>query len=303
MDDYLSGVKECRFIRGLGQSLKVKDSSVVVAIGDDAAVLKGPGGKYQLLTVDMLVEGVHFRKGEDLKKVGYKAMAVSVSDIASMGGLPRLALVSVGFAQKNFEKESRRLLAGLKECADKFGISIIGGDTNRSEKTVVDVFLMGEVEPHRLALRSGGGKGDVLFVTGPLGGSQAGRHLHPEPRVSQARFLTERFKVHAMIDLSDGLAMDASRLAQASGTGALLFEDKIPVHKQARGLEQALLDGEDYELLFALSSKEAARLEKMSGVFAFIRVGVLTDEFKGVKIRRKNGVLAKLPRPTFSHFK
>ncbi|MFA5038391.1 MAG: thiamine-phosphate kinase [Candidatus Omnitrophota bacterium] len=306
MDSYLGNIKECRFIHSLASGAKITDPSVVKGIGDDTAVVRGPGNKYWLFTVDMLAESVHFKKGEDLKKVGYKAMAVSVSDIASMGGLPRYALVSAGFPRQGFQEKARRLMSGLRQCASRYGISIIGGDTNRSDKLVVDVFLAGEVEQRRLVLRGGGRKGDVLFVTGRLGGSQSGRHLCFQPRVRQARFLTAHFKVRAMIDLSDGLALDASRLAEACRLGVILFEEKIPLHPDAAGLKSALTDGEDYELLFALSSKDAGRLNAAASSqrppLRFIPVGVLTDQFRGVRLQRRDGVVRGLPGPSFSHF-
>lgn len=302
MGDYLSKIRECRFVRELGISLKPADGSVVAGIGDDAAVIKGKGGNYWLFTVDMLIESVHFKAGEDLKKVGYKALAVSVSDIAAMGGLPKYALVSAGFPSKNFEKISRELLEGIKRCASVYNISIIGGDTVRSDRLVVDIFLAGEVEKKRLVMRSGGRNGDALFVSGKLGGSIKGRHLSFEPRIRQSRYLTSRFNVHAMMDLSDGLAMDLSRLAEASGLGAVIFEKKVPVHPDARGFEAALTDGEDYELLFALSKKDASKLMRSAKGFSFFQVGVLTDEFKGVKIADIKGRLKPLPGPSFKHF-
>ncbi|MDD5019081.1 MAG: thiamine-phosphate kinase [Candidatus Omnitrophica bacterium] len=306
MDAYLKNIKEWRLVCGLAARFKTADPDVIVGIGDDAAVIRGPRGAYGLLTADMLVESVHFRKGEDLKKVGYKAMAVSVSDIAAMGGVPRFALVSAGLPRQGLSSSVRALFDGIRRCARDFDISVVGGDTNRSKRLVVDVFMMGEVERKNLVLRSGARRGDVICVSGPLGGSRSGRHLSFIPRLKEARFLVRRFDVHAMMDLSDGLSMDLSRLCEASRLGAVVFEEDVPRNPGVKTLAAALGDGEDYELLFTLPQKEAARLSdacsRREAPFRFYPVGRMTGAFRGVRIRGAHGRMRKLSAPGFRHF-
>jgi len=307
MDAYLKNIREWALVTQAARRFKTADRSVVVGPGDDAAVIRGPKGFYRLLTVDMLVESVHFKKGEDLKKVGYKAVAVSVSDIAAMGGQPRFALVSVGLPRKDTARRAQALFAGLGQCARRYGVSIIGGDMNRSDRCVIDVFMMGEVEKKNLVLRSGAKDGDVILVSGPLGGSQAsGRHLAFVPRVQEARFLVRHFRVHAMMDLSDGLSMDLSRLCEASRLGAVVSEEDIPRNPGVKTIASALGDGEDYELIFTLAPKEARRLAascgRPSSPFRFYPIGRMTDTFQGVRIRGRDGFLKKLPPPKFKHF-
>jgi thiamine-monophosphate kinase len=301
MDAYLKNIKEWALVAQAVRRFRTSDRSVVVGPGDDAAVIVGPKGRYGLLTVDMLVESVHFKKGEDLKKVGYKAVAVSLSDIAAMGGEPRFALVSVGLPRKDLAVRTRALFSGLGQCARRYGVSIIGGDVNRSDRLVIDVFMMGDVEKKNLVLRSGAKDGDTVFVSGPLGGSlKSGRHLCFIPRVKEARFLVEHFNVHAMMDLSDGLSMDLSRLCEASRLGAEIFEEDIPRSRGVKTIAGALGDGEDYELLFTLDPAQARRLS--AGRFRFYPIGRMTAAFKGVRVRTRDGLLKKLPPPKFRHF-
>jgi len=302
----LEKTKEIQLIKKMARRLKANDKSVIVSIGDDAAVVKGGGGKYGLYTVDMLIESVHFKKNEDYGKVGYKAMAVSVSDIAAMGGVPKYALVSVGLPRKNIDRVASGLYAGISRCAKKFDIAVIGGDTNRSPNLVIDVFMVGEVEPEKLVLRNGAKPGDHIFVSGPLGGSLRGKHLIFEPRVKEARFLVDHFKVTSMIDLSDGLAMDLNRLVSASNVGALIFENKILKASPAVSTVHALTDGEDFELLFTLSGANSLKLsqlmKKRKTIFKFYPIGRITDLFSGVKMGMASGGIQEVPARGFRHF-
>ncbi|MFH0877703.1 MAG: thiamine-phosphate kinase [Candidatus Omnitrophota bacterium] len=298
-------VKEVVLIEALSRRFKARDRSVVVSIGDDAAVLRWTKEKYLLYTVDMLVEGVHFKKGEDLKKVGYKAMAVSVSDIAAMGGLPKHALVSVGLPKAHAEASLRALSAGIASCARQFKVDVIGGDTNRSPHLVVDVFMTGEVLRRHLALRRGARPGDHIFVSGTLGGSLAAKHLSFMPRVKEAQFLVKNFKVTSMMDLSDGLAMDLNRLVQASRCGAMIFEYKIPKSSGCLTINQALCDGEDFELLFTLACKDAQSLlamtNKKKAPCRFFQIGRMTDLFGGVRMVTNRGRLREIHCRGFQH--
>jgi thiamine-monophosphate kinase len=301
----LRDVKEIRLIKRLARGLKAKDKKVVVSIGDDAAVVKSSGNKYVLYTCDMLVESVHFRRKEDLRKVGYKALAVSVSDIAAMGGVPKYALVSVGIPKAGAERISEGLFEGIRECAKEFNVDVIGGDTNRAKDLVIDIFVVGEVEPQKMVRRSTAKPGDFIFVSGPLGGSLKGRHLSFTPRVKESRYLVDHFKVTSMIDLSDGLAMDLNRIAEASRIGALIFESKIPKTKGSL-IKAALFDGEDFELLFTLSGDDALKLyhlmRRKKTLFKFTSIGKITDLFCGVKMVTNQGRIRDVGCEGFKHF-
>ncbi len=306
MANQLRNIKEIELIEGIKRRFKPVGGDVVVSIGDDAAVVKGKKDKYILYTADMLVEGVHFKKGEDPVKVGYKALAVSVSDIAAMGGVPCHALVSVGLPKNNIDKIASGLYKGIKRCCKEFSIDVIGGDTNRSKHLVIDCFVVGQVEKNRLVLRSGAKTGDYVFITGPLGGSLAGRHLSFRPRVREARFLVTNFKINSMIDLSDGLGVDLNRICLASGCGAMIFESLIPKNKNIKNIERALFDGEDFELLFTLSKEEALRLIHMVKHiiknFKFFSIGRITDLFSGVRMTKSNGKVSEIKCRGFRHF-
>lgn len=302
----LKAIKEVVLIDRIAKRFKARHKDIVVSIGDDTAVIRSRRGRFLLYTADMQVEGVHFRKGEDPKKVGYKAMAVSASDIAAMGGIPKYALVSVGLPKKNVEKVMKALMSGISLCANKFKVDVIGGDTNRSPHLVIDCFMVGEVEEEKLVLRSGAKAKDHIFVTGPLGGSLKGKHLSFTPKVKESRFLVENFKVTAMIDLSDGLALDLNRIASASKCGALIFENKIPKSKNISKIHNALFDGEDFELLFTLKGADARRflslMAKKKTRFRFYSIGRMTDLFRGVRMVTWDGRVQRVACNGFKHF-
>ena len=255
----LSQLGENGLIRWITRQIKT-DRSVVRGIGDDCAVLRGTGRNLQLFACDMLVEGVHFHRRDPAGAVGWKALAVNVSDIAAMGGLPRHAVVSLGLPRQIPVSFADGLYRGLRRCAKRYGVNLVGGDTVRAAQVVIDVAILGEVEKGRVVYRAGARVGDALLVTGRLGGSlRSGRHLRFSPRVREARALTAQARLHAMMDLSDGLRQDLPRICQASGVGAVLEATKIPRHAGC-SIAQALTDGEDFELLIAAAGKDADRL-------------------------------------------
>jgi len=296
---------ETEIVDRLRRRFASRAPGIVVGIGDDTAVIRRDVSSYWLMTADMLVESVHFDKKERLSLVGYKALAVSVSDIAAMGGIPKYALLSVGLPRRRPARAARELTKGLARAARAFGVSVIGGDTVRSPSLVLDVTVLGVVERRRLVRRHGARDGDVLFVSGPLGGSRGGRHLSFVPRLKPARYLTRHFLVRSMMDISDGLVRDLGRMARASGLGAVLDEKDIPVHPSGRGLASALYDGEDFELLFSLAPRDAAslmrRVELKKTPVRFYPVGRMDRSFRGVWL---NGVKGRRRlRPSgFSHF-
>lgn len=251
-------------------------AGLLVGPGDDCAVTgRRNAPVWTLLKTDCVIEGIHFTPETDFARVGWKALARNVSDIAAMGGLPEYALVTVALPTDLAVARAEALYAGLRRCAAEFGIALAGGETARSPGPVfVSVALTGRVERGRCVLRSGGKPGDVLFVTGTLGGSIRGKHLDFTPRLREARWLTEHFRLHAMMDLSDGLGADLPRLARASDCGFELGE--LP-RTPGCSRDAALGDGEDFELLFAASPRQAAKIEA-AWPFANLpltRVGVL----------------------------
>ena len=265
------------------------DERVEIGPGDDCAVVRW-GDNLQLLKTDCVIEGIHFLPDTPARAVGWKALCRNISDIAAMGGDPLDAVVTVAVSPDRELAWLTDLYAGLNQAATKYGINLVGGETSRSPGPVfISVALTGKVERERLVTRSGGKIGDRLYVTGKLGGSLQGKHLSFEPRLAESRWLTQKFPVHAMIDLSDGLGSDLPRLATASGTG---FEIDLAALPKNEGCseEQALTDGEDYELLFAVSNGIGPKLEReWKEAFpdlALTCIGRLTEE-KGEAIRRQ----------------
>jgi thiamine-monophosphate kinase len=237
------------------------DRSVIVGPGDDCAVVKAPAkaGERLLLKTDTVVEGVHFTTETPPKLIGRKAMARVISDFAAMAGTPCHALVTLIAPPQTPVKRMLAVYAGLREMAEAHGVNIVGGETSRGEQLILTVSLTGTVGEKSWIARSTAKAGDLLLVTGQLGGSIKGKHLRFEPRVAEARWLTENLPVRAMMDLSDGLAKDLPRLADAGGLGFELWAPEIPITPGCT-LEQALGDGEDYELLLAVSPKMKASM-------------------------------------------
>lgn len=264
---------EQRFIDWLVSEVGV-DPRNDVGIGDDAAVMRPPAGRRTVLCTDMLCEGVHFpaSPGYDPRAVGRKAIAVNLSDVAAMAGRPESAVVSVALPRRGGQHVGEHLLAGMLEEARRFGVALVGGDTTSWDgPLVVNVAMLGSVVPGRVWRRDGAREGDVLLVTGACGGSLLGRHLAVQPRVTEARLIAEMVTVHAAIDISDGLALDLSRMLEASGCAAEVDLALIPIHPDAvaaaeaeptkgTACDRALGDGEDFELLLSLAPAEAEKL-------------------------------------------
>jgi thiamine-monophosphate kinase len=247
----------------LKRLLRRTPPSVHAGIGDDcAAVRGGRRGVLTLLKTDCVVEGRHFLPGDAAAAVGWKAACRAVSDIAACGGEPRFALVTCVVRSTQTKRWIDGLYRGIEKAARTYGFHVVGGELARTEgPAMISVVLTGEVPTADFVGRSGGRAGDVLFVTGVLGRSFAsGWHLRFSPRIEQARWLVRHFRPRAMMDLSDGLAADLPRLAAAGGTGFIVDSALVP-RRRGASLQQALGDGEDFELLFAIDPRKAARLE------------------------------------------
>ncbi len=265
-------MNEFELIARLTKSLPA-NQDVLVGAGDDCAVLDlGMPDKLLLFKTDAVVEGVHFTKATPPEKIGRKALARCLSDIAAMAGTPAAALVTLGLP-KHFEPEFvGKIYDGLGALAKKFGVAIVGGETTANPGGIfISIALLGTVGRGKQILRSGAKVGDAIFVTGELGGSLAGKHLEFEPRLAEARWLAEHFPIHAMIDLSDGLAGDLRHILKAGGVGAELLKTAVPVSRAARlqprtgaparpAFAAALTDGEDFELLFTIAGGDAVKL-------------------------------------------
>jgi thiamine-monophosphate kinase len=255
----LSELGEDAVVSRLTRSLRL-DRRVRLGAGDDCAVVETIG-RLQLLKSDCLIEGIHFLPDDNAKWIGWKAMCRPISDIAAMGGIPLDALVTLAVRPDTEFGWLERVYAGLQTAAKVYEVNLVGGETAKSPGPFfLSVALTGTVERGRYVERSGGRKGDWLYVTGRLGGSIAGRHLRFRPRVVEARWLVSRFPIHAMMDLSDGLASDLPRLAKSSHLGFEVDVARLPLHRGSSP-ENGLRDGEDYELLFAVPTAVKKRLE------------------------------------------
>ncbi|MEY2546444.1 MAG: thiamine-monophosphate kinase [Verrucomicrobiota bacterium] len=239
-----------------------KRRDVVLAAGDDCAVVR-PSRRDDLLLLktDCVVEKIHFESSADPARVGWKAMMRPLSDFAAMSGLPQFALVTLIVPAARSTRWVTQLYRGLNRAAARFDVAIVGGETSNTRgPAAISVSVAGFVEKVRCVTRGGGKVGDDLFVTGKLGGSIRARHLQFVPRIDESRWLTKNFRVHAMIDLSDGLGADLPRLAVASKLGYKIDIDALPLSPGCK-IENALNDGEDYELLFAVSRRDRKRLQ------------------------------------------
>jgi thiamine-monophosphate kinase len=262
---------------------------VLLGPGDDTAALRMTPGVPCLITTDMLLEGSCFLMAEaGPRRVGRKAMAVNLSDIAAMAGKPVAAVASVGLPRQGGRALAEELYHGLREMADQFDTALVGGDTNSWDGPLaISVTILGEATGKGPVTRSGAKPGDWLLATGPFGGSILGKHLEFTPRLHEAMQLHTLVNLHAMIDISDGLAADVHHLCEESRCGAVLRAEDIPIAAEASKvpdgrspLEHALSDGEDFELVFAVDAGDARRLlqtQPVGGV-TLAHIGECTDQ-------------------------
>lgn len=316
-------------------------SALVLGIGDDAAVIQPRPGFEMVVTTDLLVEDVDFRRELPARMLGQKALAISLSDIAAMGARPRWSFISLGLPEEVWEsKFVDEFYEGFFSLANHYNVALAGGDVSRApESIVIDSIVVGEVQRGRAVKRSGARPGDVVFVTGTLGGAAAGLRLietgaqlqlfgkreHeleavdalllsqmcPEPRVGWGRVLGEERLATAMIDISDGLSSDLRHLCHESGAGALIQSSALPLNQHAvelcgrRALDPLLLalhGGEDFELLFTVRPEAVGRLPRQVDGVAITHIGVIIDEPGSIRIAEGNRVW-DLPPGGFEHFK
>lgn len=244
-----------------------------LGLGDDAAVLRMGDTDECVMTVDLLTDQVDFLAAEtEPWRIGRKALAVNLSDLAAMASEPLAGVVALALPRDRGLELAIGLYEGLVPLAERYGLAIAGGDTNSWDgPLVVSVTLLGRVASRGALLRSGARPGDWILVTGSFGGSILGHHFDFEPRVTESLLLHRHYDLHAGMDVSDGLSLDLARLAAESGCGALLFPERVPVAKDAHRLaaelsdgstplDHALGDGEDFELILAVAPQEAERI-------------------------------------------
>src|SRR5215211_1923974 len=318
---------EFDFINTLRQraaSSSLANKSLISGIGDDAAVFRSGNGKETVITADLLVEDIDFRRTTTPPYLlGHKALAVSLSDIAAMGARPLWSIVSIGVPDDVWQTDFvERLYNGLLALANRYGVQLIGGDTSRTpDNIVIDSTVVGECAAGMAVMRSGAKPGDQVFVTGSLGAAAAGlrliergahlaeqnlgdedsqkldhillRQLRPEPRVGWGIVLGEERLATAMIDLSDGLSSDLNKLCAAGGVGALIDSALLPIdnyvielcgRRALDPLQLALHGGEDFELLFTVKPEDVPRLPRRVDGVEIKRIGEITAAHEGVKI-------------------
>ena len=309
-------MNEFELIARLTKALPANEN-VVVGAGDDCAVLDlGVPEKLILFKTDAVVEGIHFTQETPPEKIGRKALARCLSDIAAMAGTPTAALVTIALP-KNFDAEFvAKIYDGLNSLAEKFGVAIVGGETTTNpERILISIALLGTVPRGKQILRDGAKIGDAIFVTGELGGSLAEKHLEFEPRIAEARWLAEHFHIHAMLDLSDGLGGDLRHILNASKVGAEILKSAVPISRTAKlaarenssakpAFVAALTDGEDFELLFTIASKDAVKLlDAWQKIFPKLKLSCIGKIVAGdgILIRDQHGS-HQFNAPGYVHF-
>jgi len=282
-------INELDALRIIGERFSGSRNGIEVGIGDDAAALCTEPGKLLLVTTDCQVEDVHFVKSlispEDLAR---KSVAVSVSDIGAMGGAPKYILASLGYTKREDGAFLEGLMRGFESAEEEFGVKLVGGNLSSSEKIFLDITVLGFVDPECVVTRSGASPGDVIYVSGTLGDSALGlmilkkggkegrlveRHLRPKPRLALGKQLADGKLATAMIDVSDGLALDLTRITVTHGVGARVGVERLPLSDDYRALAgeytenfygPALSGGEDYELLFTSPPENRGEIQKIS---------------------------------------
>ena len=308
------------------------DPALLQGIGDDVAVIK-MGAKVLLITTDILIEGVHFdRSWIDPYPLGRKALAVNLSDIASMGGVPKYFLISIGLPKNLHISFISSFYRGLKTEANQFRVELIGGDTSLAPKIVINLCLLGEGIRRDLLFRKGAKVGEDLFVSGTLGDAALGlrilqekkkmngaerlikKQISPQPKIELGQAIAKRHLATAMIDVSDGLLIDTSHLLEESGVGARIWEDRIPLSRLYRkwihffskdAFQFALSGGEDYELLFTAPSEMRKRIASLarSLKIPITRIGEILPKKDGLRIINRDGKDYSPSRLGFEHFK
>jgi thiamine-monophosphate kinase len=331
----LQEIGEFGLIDQIRKGITSSDPALVQGIGDDVAVVEvgEMGTKALLVTTDILIEDIHFDLSwTDPSELGRKALAVNLSDIASMGGVPKYFLISLGLPKNLSLSFVSSFYRGLKKEAKRFRVELIGGDTSLSKKIVINICLLGEGRKKDLLFRRGARVGDDLFVSGTLGDAALGlrilqkkgkikgaeglikKHLSPCPRVELGQAIAKHHWASAMIDVSDGLLIDTSHLLQESGVGVRVWEGRIPLSKLYQKwirywskdpFQLALSGGEDYELLFTAPPEMRERISSLARSLRIpiTRIGEILPIKEGFRIIKEDGKDYSPSRLGFEHFK
>jgi thiamine-monophosphate kinase len=332
----LKEIGEFGFIKKISRGCLIRPDNIIKAIGDDAAAFTTAPEQLTLITTDLLVERIHFLRasisGFDL---GYKSLAVNLSDIAAMGGTAREAFVSIAIPDDCLLDYLEAIYSGIKDLAARFDVNVLGGDTTRSKvDLILNIVVQGTVLKEELLCRDAARPGDVIFSTGFLGDSKAGLHLilnqiaadsetlaallkaHrvPQPHLRQGRFLAQQKGIHAAIDTSDGLSSDLVHIAEESRVGARLYAQKIPLSQNLKDfctrfdfdpIDYALSGGEDYTLLCTIAPEDADKISRaFKGQFKhpLYAIGEITAK-KQIEIVYPDGETIPLTPTGWDHFK
>lgn len=322
---------EEEFVGWLRRRLGRGGATVRLGVGDDAALGRIARANDLILTTDLSIEGVHFRRElHPARAVGHRALARALSDVAAMGGRPCFALFSLALSKRILRRWVEEFYAGAGALAERAGVAVVGGDTALvTGRTFVDVVVVGEIPRGRALLRSGARPGDQIFVSGWLGLSALGlrllksrhggargpsseairAHLYPQPRLELGRFLREKRLASALMDLSDGLSTDLARLCQASSVGAELRAADIPRPRFSarerlaeRSLDLALNGGEDYELLFTVRPGKVSQIPARFRGIPLRRIGEIRRS-KGLELIHPNGKTLPIEPGGYDHFR
>ncbi|MEW5705991.1 MAG: thiamine-phosphate kinase [Actinomycetota bacterium] len=327
-------IGEFGLIERIAKIVEYADERVILAIGDDTAVVKPTKLDYTLLTTDLLVENVHFTLNTITPwQLGYKSISVNLSDIAAMGGIPNYAVISLALSPETEVSLVEDMYRGMADVSRKYGLRVVGGDITKSDRLIINVAMIGEVEDSSLCRRSDAKVGDIIMVTGVLGASAAGlrivlnpaiektvreaqelkkAHFLPEPRLKEGRILAS-IGINAMEDISDGLASEIKHICEASLVGARLFMNKIPIAKGVesvasltgeKAIDIALSGGEDYELVFTAPKElELEIVESLAKIGTKVTVvGEIVNSSEGISIIDWSGSKKPLDISGYTHF-
>lgn len=326
-DSIISNIGEFELIRQLTGNIRYTQD-VITGIGDDAAVIKIDNKEYLLITTDILIEDVHFTiPGISAYQLGWKAIAVNISDIAAMGGYPAWTVISIGLPSKIYTEFVKELYTGVEDICRKYNVQLVGGDTSSSEKIIISITIVGKVRPEHLVCRCNANIDDLVVVTYTVGDAGIGlyalkqnlnseiaqqmikKHLQPIPRIEEAHKIITVLSPTAMIDISDGLASEIYHICNSSKVGVEIYYNKIPVseamievaHELGKDpLNIAFSSGEDYELLFTIPPQKAKLIDR-TGIPLTI-IGTIKDIDYGYKLIRPEGTVEKFIPCGYKHF-
>lgn len=296
-------MKELGFINDIKEKAGIAHGGLIRGIGDDCAVIEKDKNSFFVWASDMITEGTHFKISDGYERIGRKAVAVNISDVAAMGAVPKYITVSIGIPGKMKMRDARKIYDGIFSISREYGVQLAGGDTVRSSSLTIDVSIIGVVDKKKLLTRSGARAGDLILVTGPVRDGKK-EHLDFSPRIKESKFLAGKFKPTAMIDVSDGIAPDIGRICAESNTGCLLFEENIPL-SEGLSMEDAMHYGESFELLFTMKENDAEKLPdaaKNNSLAGFFVIGVVTRAAEGMRIMKPSGKIAGIEMRGYEHF-